>query len=97
MGFIKKVAAKKNFHACLVPSLAGLGKGNVWECGECSDLWTVKTCFGEYETYLDWCRTTSDGKKVPFLSAYRFPTRRQKAPTSHDLNRVHKTTATLEA
>lgn len=96
MGFIKKVAAKKSFHACLVPSLVGLTKGTVWECGECSDIWSIKTCFGEYETYLDWCRTTSDGKKVPFLSAYRFPTLRQKAPTSHDLNRQNKAASMLE-
>jgi hypothetical protein len=96
MGFIKKVAAKNNFHACFVPTLAGLGKGTIWECGECSDIWTVKTCFGEYETYLDWCRTTSNGRKVPFLSAYRFPTRRQKAPTSHDLNRQHRISVMLE-
>lgn len=96
MGFIKKVAAKNSFHACFVPALAGLGKGTVWECGECSDIWMVKTCFGEYETYLDWCRTLSKGKKVPFLSAHRFPTKRQKAPTSQDMIRQRKTVAILE-
>jgi hypothetical protein len=40
--------------------------------------------------YLEWCRVKSNGKKVPFLSSYRFPTRRQADPTSHDLDRERR-------
>lgn len=96
LGLVKSNAAKRGFHACVVPPLTGLAKGTGWECGECSDVWVVKSCFGEYEMYLDWCRVKSNGKKVPYLSAYRFPTRRQKSSTAHDLRRRSKIAEILE-
>jgi hypothetical protein len=98
MGFIRKVAAPKGDHDCVVPARTGLGKGTVWQCETCSDTWQVKTCIGEYETYLDWRRTlAADGRKIGFFSLGRVPGRRHPEPSRHDLDRERRIRSVLDA
>lgn len=98
MGFVRKIAASKADHNCVVPALNGLGKGTAWQCDTCSDTWEVKVCIGEYETYLDWRRTlAADGRKVGFLSLGRIPGLRRPEPTRFDLNREHRIRFVLKA
>lgn len=95
MGFINKVSAAPIVHQCVVPPRTGFGRGTTWACDECGDMWKVKTCIGEYETYLEWCRIINDGKKVGFLFLHRFPTKRQPEPTEHDLKREKRIRAVI--
>lgn len=98
MGFIRKVAAPKGDHGCVVPARTGLGKGTAWQCDTCSDTWEVKACIGEYETYLDWRRTlAADGRKIGFFSLGRIPGRRQPEPSRHDLDRERRIRSVLDA
>lgn len=100
MGFIHKVDAPLDDHDCVVPARTGLGRGTTWQCDTCSAVWTMKTCIGEYDTYLDWRRTLgADGRKISFFNLRPgwIPSSRHPEPSRHDLEREARVRTVLNS